>query len=79
MQVKTWLKRRTINLEGPALTWLLKSMSFVGLALALSVAILLLTGCAGPCRPALGLAKNQTQGLAVGTVESLGIACAWRY
>ncbi len=80
MQVKTWMKRRTINLEGPALTWLLKALSFAGLALALSVIILLL-GCASPCHPVLGLAKNpplSAPAVAAGTVDYLGFACAWR-
>lgn len=79
MQVKTWAKRQPPSLEGKALTWLLKILSFVGLALVLSVAILLLTGCARPCHPDLDLTRLLKSTPMAGAIGSVGLICEWRY
>ena len=62
--------------------WLKKAGIFVGLTILLSGAILLLTGCAGPCHPALDLTRipSRMAGInPVGAINSLGFECEWRY
>ena len=52
------------------------TLAMLGLTLALCA---LLMGCAGPCHPTLGLAKNPPMAVTAGTVDCLGISCEWMY
>lgn len=51
---KTWSRRQSLSLEGPALTWLFKALLFIGLATALVSLALLLAGCVSPYQPIVG-------------------------